>query len=128
MRRDFHFKYENSMPEKKSRRNVRKPSHPAPPINAKRNPSAKAEEYSEYDEPPVVKTVKTEEPEVEINSEALVDEDVKVYTPKHFREETDEEKNVKREGNRFIFAAAIMAALGAAFIGVGIYIAATFAY
>ena len=49
-KRDFHFNAEKNAPIKSGQINKTKPKNPAPPINAKRNPSVNAQEYSVYDD------------------------------------------------------------------------------
>ena len=49
-KRDFHFNAENNAPIKSNQINKTKPKNPAPPINAKRNPSVNTQEYSVYDD------------------------------------------------------------------------------
>lgn len=122
--RDFHFKYENSIPVKKKK----KPKNPAPPINAKRNPSAEPEEYSEFDEAqPEVKENEAGEVYIDLEENAKEEKEaVKVYEPKRFREETPEETQSRNERSKFFVAALIMAVIGILFVAVGIFIAFTY--
>lgn len=122
--RDFHFKYENSIPVKKKK----KPKNPAPPINAKQNPSAEPEEYSEFDEAqPEVKESEAGEVYIDLEENAKEEKEaVKVYEPKRFREETPEETQSRNERSKFFVAALIMAVIGILFVAVGIFIAFTY--
>ncbi|MCH5304334.1 MAG: hypothetical protein J1E41_05680 [Ruminococcus sp.] len=50
MKKSFGFDDKNNSDLKAKRVNKTKPKSPAPPINAKRNPSVKVQDYSVYDE------------------------------------------------------------------------------
>lgn len=123
MKRDFHFQHENSIPVFKKK----KPKNPAPPMNAKRNPSTAIQDHSEYDEVQPERKPDREEP-VYINDEpeSFSDNDIKVYEPKRSKKKTSAKPGSKQETNRFLLAAAVMGAVGVMLLIVGVVIAVNY--
>lgn len=125
--RDFHFKYENSIPVKKKPENRKKPK-PSPPINSKRNPSVALSYDSPYDEIPEEKdtAVKTGEKLVKVDTEpktderAFPEEDIKIYSRK------TPEKNPPVKRSRLIYLALALIILGICFLAAGIYFGVTY--
>ncbi len=122
MKRDFHFIHENSIPVFKKK----KPKNPAPPMNAKRNPSTAIQDYSEYDEAQPERKADREEPVVINEPEEFSDEDIKVYEPKRSKKKPPAEPGSKKETNRFLLAAIIMGAVGVMLLIVGVVIAVNY--
>ncbi len=129
MKRDFHFKYENSIPVKKKRRDNNKPK-PAPPINAKHHPSAAPQESSPFDstsKSSVKNESKKQEIKLDINKFNLKpveelqsednsnEDDVKIYTPKPHPKNSKSAKKFRG----ILIAAAALLILGVLFICAG---------
>ena len=132
VKRDFHFKRENSAPPKRKPQRFKKPN-PSPPLNALRNPSAAPPESSPYDneaEREVMKRVEEIEidigqfklePDTDFETPEDVD-DVKIYSPKNKIYSSRKKEQAEKGSRKLMLIAAALVAVGVLFLGVGLII------